>query len=79
MTLMPHETDSNKKPLDSQQAWYLVYTKPRQERTAQFNLVRQGYEAYLPLFKGRRRQQGRKVSAVEPMFPRYLFLSLNNR
>lgn len=59
-------------------AWYLVYSKPRQEDLALENLARQGYEAYLPRIRNRRRRLGRYVSLVEPMFPRYLFLHLSD-
>lgn len=52
--------------------WYLAFTKPRQESVAFENLQRQGFEAYLPLFKRIRRGQAEPV--FEPMFPRYLFL-----
>jgi len=34
-------------------AWYLLYTKPRQEQRAVENLKRQGYIAYLPLIAAR--------------------------
>ncbi len=57
--------------------WYLVYSKPRQERLALENLARQGYEAYLPLMRHRRRRGRRWVPTVEPMFPRYLFVRLD--
>lgn len=59
-------------------AWYLVYTKAQQERVALENLERQGYETYLPRIRVRRRRQGRYVKLVEPMFPRYLFMHLND-
>jgi transcriptional antiterminator RfaH len=58
-------------------SWYLLYSKPRQERLALENLERQRYEAYLPLIRTRRRRQGRFTSLVEPMFPRYLFIHLS--
>ncbi len=54
--------------------WYLVYSKPRQERVARENLERQGFETCLPLIRQRRRHRGRYVGTVEPMFPRYLFV-----
>jgi transcriptional antiterminator RfaH len=57
--------------------WYLVYCKPRQEKTALLNLARQGYESYLPLMREPRRRHGRRVSVVAPMFPRYLFVHLD--
>jgi len=62
----------------SSRAWYLVYTKPLQEKVARENLARQDYEAYLPLIRNRRRRAGRGVDVVEPMFPRYLFIHLNS-
>lgn len=57
--------------------WYLVYCKPRQEVTARRNLERQAYRTYLPLMRQARRRNGRKVSVIAAMFPRYLFIRLN--
>ena len=62
---------------DAANAWYLIYTKSHQERVALLNLERQGYRAYLPLSRNRRRRAGRIVALVEPMFPRYLFINLD--
>ena len=59
-------------------AWYLIYSKPQQERLALENLERQGYSPYLPLIRNRRRRKGRYVSIIEPMFPRYLFVHLSD-
>lgn len=58
-------------------AWYVVYTKPRQEGVAQANLERQGYLVYLPRVRQRRRRAGRSADVVEPLFPRYLFIQLS--
>jgi transcriptional antiterminator RfaH len=58
-------------------AWYLVYTKPRQEEVAVTNLERQGYGVYLPHVREARKRQGRRVMLVEPLFPRYLFIHLD--
>ncbi|HQU15388.1 MAG: transcription/translation regulatory transformer protein RfaH [Chromatiales bacterium 21-64-14] len=58
----------------NRKSWYLVYGKPRQERVALENLRRQGFEAYFPLVRQRRRRRGQAVLTVEPMFPRYLFV-----
>ncbi|WP_366943958.1 transcription termination/antitermination NusG family protein, partial [Ferrovum sp.] len=30
-------------------SWYLLYTRPRQEKVAHQNLLQQGYESVLPL------------------------------
>ena len=40
------------------------------------NLVRQGYETYLPLMEVERLQRGKLLKKMEPLFPRYLFLHL---
>jgi len=59
--------------------WYLVYAKPRQETVARTNLVRQGYEIYLPLVRQPRKRKGRRVTVIAPMFPRYLFIHLDSQ
>ena len=58
-------------------SWYLIYTKPRQERVALEYLQPQSYATYLPLMRNQRRRKGRYVRTVEPMFPRYLFVHLS--
>lgn len=55
-------------------SWYLAYSRPRMESTAAFNLERQGFESYLPLFKTLRRTTQGLQPAFEAMFPRYVFL-----
>jgi transcriptional antiterminator RfaH len=57
--------------------WFLVYSKPRGEVQAQTNLERQGFPTYLPRIRQRRRRQGRPVTRIEPLFPRYLFVHLD--
>jgi len=56
--------------------WYLVHTKPRKEIVAEQNLQRQGFDVYLPLIQQPRRRRGCWVEVIEPLFPRYLFVSL---
>ncbi|MDQ8021355.1 MAG: transcription/translation regulatory transformer protein RfaH [Moraxellaceae bacterium] len=56
--------------------WYLVHTKPRQEKSALENLLQQGYECYLPTISTERLRQGGLAVADEPLFPRYLFIRL---
>jgi transcriptional antiterminator RfaH len=57
--------------------WFLIYCKPRQEALAAKNLERQGYEVYLPMLRQRRRGQANAGWCVAPMFPRYLFIHLD--
>ena len=58
--------------------WYLIYTKPRQEVIALNNLKNQNFETYLPLANREKILKGKKFLISEPMFPRYLFVTLNN-
>ncbi len=59
--------------------WYLVYCKARQEETAARGLEEQGYAVYLPKLKLRRRRSQGMVEIVEPLFPRYLFVSVRDK
>lgn len=57
--------------------WYLVHSKPRQEKCALENLERQGYQCYLPTLPSEKLRQGRLTILDEPLFPRYLFIRLD--
>jgi transcriptional antiterminator RfaH len=57
--------------------WYAVHTHPKGEATALVNLERQGFEAFLPLYK-KRRSHARKIDFIpSPLFPRYLFVAMD--
>ena len=57
--------------------WYVVQTQINGEAKATQNLLRQGYEVYLPRYMKRRRH-ARKVDFVaKPLFPRYLFVAID--
>jgi len=60
----------------TQSQWYLIHTKPRQERRALENLEQQGYTCFLPLYLSEKLVKGRPLFAEEPLFPRYLFIYL---
>lgn len=62
---------------NSKPSWYLVVTKPQSEFKAQENLLRQGYQTYLPLVQVDRRRNGKNVKRTEAFFPRYLFIHLD--
>ena len=53
--------------------WYVAYTQPKRERVAVDNLMRQGFEAYLPLHPTFQKSKRESFSGFEPMFPRYIF------
>ena len=57
--------------------WYLIHSKPSAETVAQLNLERQGYETYLPRLGHSVRRGIHRKDCVSALFPRYLFLHLN--
>jgi transcriptional antiterminator RfaH len=58
-------------------AWYVVQTQVNAEAKAAGNLVRQGFEIYLPRYL-KRRSHARKVEQIAaPLFPRYLFVQID--
>jgi transcriptional antiterminator RfaH len=59
--------------------WYLVYCKVRQEDTAAKGLEEQGYIVYLPKMRIRKRRSSGVAMVEEPLFPRYLFVSLTDK
>ena len=57
--------------------WYVIHTKPRQEQRALSNLQNQGYRCYLPMVAIEKLSRERLHVIAEPLFPRYLFISLD--
>lgn len=59
----------------SHPSWFAVFTKPRQERIALENLERQAFHCFLPMAINPYQRRTTRRQRVEPLFPRYLFLS----
>ena len=57
--------------------WYVLQSRPRQEKRALENLQNQGFECLLPLYSRERLRRGKRVEVEEPLFPRYLFVHLD--
>lgn len=55
-------------------AWYAVWTKPREEARAAENLARQGFHAWLPWVEEPKRKHGHYQPHRAPLFPRYCFV-----
>jgi transcriptional antiterminator RfaH len=64
--------------LTSMQHWHLLMTKPREDERAEAHLLNQGYEIFRPLLKKYRIRGGKQVAAIEPLFPRYIFIRLDD-
>jgi transcriptional antiterminator RfaH len=58
--------------------WYVVHSKVREEFRALENLQNQGYEVFLPTCQVQKKSQGKIKLATEPLFSRYLFISLSD-
>ena len=58
--------------------WYLIQFKPNSHRLAERNLNRQGFDTFLPMQKFTRRKASRFVSDLKPVFPGYMFVSVNS-
>lgn len=57
--------------------WYVVQTQVNGEAKAAQNLIRQGFEIYLPRYL-KRRCHARKVDfTAKPLFPRYMFVAID--
>ena len=63
--------------MQARQKWYVVRTKARHEEVARDNLERQAFATYLPTIRAARRRAGRWGSVIEPLFPGYLFVSID--
>jgi transcriptional antiterminator RfaH len=57
--------------------WYVVQTQTHAENKAAANLVRQGFDIYLPRYQKRRRHARRTEIVPAPLFPRYLFVAVD--
>jgi transcriptional antiterminator RfaH len=60
------------------QHWHLLMTKPREDERAETHLLNQGYEIFRPLLRHFTIKAGKQVAATEPLFPRYIFISLDD-
>lgn len=57
--------------------WFVVHCKPREDARALEHLQRQSFCCYAPTLRVERLRQGRRITVHEPMFPRYLFVQLD--
>jgi transcriptional antiterminator RfaH len=60
-----------------EQSWYVVQTQPNAENKAVAHLARQGFATYFPRYLKRRRHARRVETVAAPLFPRYLFVTID--
>lgn len=63
--------------IDASSRWYVVHTQPLAEFRAAEHLRRQDFVPYLPRYLKKRRHARRVEKIVRPLFPRYLFVSVD--
>ena len=56
-----------------QKKWIALYTRPRHEKIVEQELVKKGFETYLPMLRKRRKWSDRKKWVEFPMFRSYVF------
>src|ERR1043165_9526892 len=78
LTLEPHLFPSELFETEGQppgeRAWWVLHTKPRQEKSLARQLHAEKVPFYLPLTPHRLRSRNRMVTSYIPLFPSYLFL-----
>jgi len=57
--------------------WYVVHTRAQSETLAANHLARQGFQVYLPKYAKRYRHARQSKIVAAPLFPRYLFVSID--
>jgi transcriptional antiterminator RfaH len=58
--------------------WYAVYCKPKEDERAELHLDRQCFVVFRPKHRVRRKRQGQMRTIIESLFPRYLFIHLDD-
>ena len=59
--------------------WYVLYTKPRNEKKVTGRLQDQGIEAYCPLIRTLKQWSDRKKKVQIPMFSGYVFVNVDEK
>jgi transcriptional antiterminator RfaH len=61
---------------DIEMGWYLINSKPKQEKRAEEHLENQGINCVLPVIEVERIIRGKRQKVTEALFPGYIFVQL---
>ena len=64
---------------DAGRRWFAVHCQTGKERTAQANLQRQDFGAFMPLLRCQEVRAGRTRDVLRPLFPGYVFAGFDPR
>ena len=59
--------------------WFVLRTKPRQEKKASEFLIRDGFDIYIPLRETVKIWSDRKKKVIEPIIPSYIFINISEK
>ena len=62
---------------DQSTTWFLAQLKPNCAQIAQKNLIRQGFQTFLPMEEETRQRNGKFVTATRLLFPGYIFVAFD--
>ena len=60
-------------------SWFVIHTKPNEEERALTNLINQNFNCYMPMYSKERIKKNKISIAPSPLFPRYLFIEVNEK
>lgn len=64
------------RPPSAAARWHVGLTKPKRELYAAWNASNQGYAVFVPRYrKSQRKRDGRAITILRPLFPRYIFIA----
>ncbi len=72
--LYPDDLLETPLPGDDESRWWVLCTKPRQEKALSRHLDAHQVPFYLPLIKNSRIYRGRRRTSYNPLFPGYVFM-----
>lgn len=59
--------------------WFALYVQPRKEKVVEQELLKRGYEIYLPIKQELRQWKDRKRIIEVPLIPSYIFMNIEER
>jgi len=59
-------------------SWFVIHTKPNQEKKALLNLINQAFSCYMPMYSKEIITKNKIKINPSPLFSRYLFIEVND-
>ena len=59
-------------------SWFVIHTKPNQEKKALLNLINQAFSCYMPMYSKEIINKNKIKITPSPLFSRYLFIEVSD-